>query len=869
MKKGFFCVLLAVIIVVSILPLTASAAEGTAINQSSFTNGLFTPGSGNYYLTEDVTGHITVSGNVTATLDLNGHVLKDVTGNDTAFAIKVNSGNTLTIIDSDPNNAHYFSYNKTSAWTWVESLPIGETVISLNDISDSTQNGSYILVPGGIITSKAAYRNGGNLNIGGSLIMNAGSVVGGSTGASGGGVYIDLGGNFIMNNGAKILGNYAGTSGGGILIAGDSNFTMNGGLIFGNSANSSGSAGGGVRVLGDGSKKTGTFIMNGGTISGNSANRAFGGGVRVDTTGVFFMKGGKISDNVAAKQGGGVYVEGAFTMTDGSITGNTANDGGGVCVTGSNASFNMSGGSVSSNTANQNGGGVYNNGTFKMTAGSIDRNMTDIEIATKGGGVYVGENGTFDMTDGSISGNCARQGGPVYVKGTFRAKDSKITENTSYHGGLYIDTLIPATMDHCQINANQGTWGAGFFISKGSITVTNSQITGNSAYSGGGGVEIENDSCTLTLIGGSVTGNTVTEVNGGLHKGAGIHFNKGTFIIKDEVNITNNKCNGVDSNIYLRKNDVIFDVAEINTKSSLGIFAAGAEDGSETAINITDGNDDTNYLNCFIVDNIPTTESASYGLKLDDNKQILLYQLPPHAHTFTYTANNGRLTATCTSGCTEGWDKTPLTLTLTAPASLDYDGNAKIFTFANGEAAAWEAAGLKLPTITYYQKYSGEGWYTQLKEAPINAGSDYMVEITAGKKAAQVTFTIRADYKVIIGMDQTVYTNATSAKFASNADFSKFDHVEVDSGIVANKYYTAESGSTVITLNQEYIKTLSIGEHTLTIVSKDGSASTTFMVDEPSPQTGDSTNLALLTMLLLSSAGMFLLLTVKAKKRRA
>ena len=117
-------------------------------------------------------------------------------------------------------------------------------------------------------------------------------------------------------------------------------------------------------------------------------------------------------------------------------------------------------------------------------------------------------------------------------------------------------------------------------------------------------------------------------------------------------------------------------------------------------------------------------------------------EVPAHTHAFTYAANNGKITATCTQGCDKGYDTTPLTLTLTAPSSLVYDGNAKVFTFADGEAAAWTGAGLELPTITYYQKYSGQGWYTQLNEVPVNAGGDYMAEIVVNNKAAQVKFTI-------------------------------------------------------------------------------------------------------------------------------
>ena len=114
---------------------------------------------------------------------------------------------------------------------------------------------------------------------------------------------------------------------------------------------------------------------------------------------------------------------------------------------------------------------------------------------------------------------------------------------------------------------------------------------------------------------------------------------------------------------------------------------------------------------------------------------------PVHTHAFTYTANNGKITATCVDGCDKGYDTNPLTLTLTAPTSLVYDGNAKAFTFADGEAAAWTGAGLELPTIYYYEK-KDYPFYMGIDSAPTDAGGDYMVEITVNKKAAQIYFTI-------------------------------------------------------------------------------------------------------------------------------
>ena len=147
------------------------------------------------------------------------------------------------------------------------------------------------------------------------------------------------------------------------------------------------------------------------------------------------------------------------------------------------------------------------------------------------------------------------------------------------------------------------------------------------------------------------------------------------------------------------------------------------------------------------------------------------------------------------------------------------------------------------------------------------------VSYTEGSETRTATQAITVNppkpvaYKIIIGANQTIYTDAYSALFASDADFSKFDHVEVDGKTVAKKYYTAESGSTVIIFNQDYIKTLRIGKHKLTIVSKDGSASANFMVEAPLPPTGDNTDPALLMMLLLASVGTILLTTAKARKK--
>lgn len=85
-------------------------------------------------------------------------------------------------------------------------------------------------------------------------------------------------------------------------------------------------------------------------------------------------------------------------------------------------------------------------------------------------------------------------------------------------------------------------------------------------------------------------------------------------------------------------------------------------------------------------------------------------------------------------------------------------------------------------------------------------------------------------YEVTEGANQEyIITKDSEAKFKINADFRMFDggKVYVDDELVDPNNYTAESGSTIITLKKEYVDKLSIGKHTLKVVFSDGGQATT------------------------------------------
>ena len=125
-------------------------------------------------------------------------------------------------------------------------------------------------------------------------------------------------------------------------------------------------------------------------------------------------------------------------------------------------------------------------------------------------------------------------------------------------------------------------------------------------------------------------------------------------------------------------------------------------------------------------------------------------------------------------------------------------------------------------------------------------------------------------YEVTEGANQKyTITKNNEAKFKINADFRLFDDgkVYVDNELVDPENYTAESGSTIITLKKEFVDTLSVGEHTLKVLFNDGGeAITTFnvarvTVPTDNPNTGDNIGFYIISGILsivgLAGAGIF------------
>ena len=115
------------------------------------------------------------------------------------------------------------------------------------------------------------------------------------------------------------------------------------------------------------------------------------------------------------------------------------------------------------------------------------------------------------------------------------------------------------------------------------------------------------------------------------------------------------------------------------------------------------------------------------------------------------------------------------------------------------------------------------------------------------------------DYRIIEG-DGSRWTvgDDSSVTMTANGPVGKFTGIEVDGEAVDAENYTVKSGSTVISLKPEYLSTLSVGNHTLTVIYTDGEASGGFEVlskDGPIiPQTGYNGVIALWITLLSIAA---------------
>jgi parallel beta-helix repeat protein/predicted outer membrane repeat protein len=270
-------------------------------------------------------------------------------------------------------------------------------------------------------------------------------------------------------------------------------------------------------------------------IDGNSLGSVvtFSGGVTTSAV----LDGFTIQNGLAEK-GGGIYCDSSSpTITNCTITGNSASSdysysGYGAGIYCDSSSSTITNCTISNNSGSNNGGGIYctESSSLTITDCTIAGNSAstiDIIIGGygEGGGIYCTESSSLTITDSKIKNNYGFHGsGGIYCSdsSSLSITDSTITGNSvsaRYIGGGIV--AYSATITNCTISNNY----AGGIYCSGSLTISNCTITGNHVvgyYGHGGGIIVDSDT-SPTITNCTISNNTA---NGFFYgHGGGIYIN--------------------------------------------------------------------------------------------------------------------------------------------------------------------------------------------------------------------------------------------------------------------------------------------------------------------------------------------------------
>lgn len=307
-----------------------------------------------------------------------------------------------------------------------------------------------------------------------------------------------------------------------------------------------------------------------GAIDAASDNGSVKNVINVNEGCVLNLKGGMITTAASLKPYGQVIrASGTVNISGGYIAGGNCDNGGwggGLCVTGTNASLNMTGGVIAANKA-ASGGGIYADPGAKLnlSGGVISGNATYDNVYNEGG-----------SPNNGYGGGVFAKGVNVNISGsaniTNNRVDSYINDSNIYNKGLLGGGGIASvdggtlTMEGGSVTANYskeagGGIYAGFWDRKIQFTMTGGTIAGNESLNGeGGGLRIAggNSPGMQAKIEASpnskiyITNNkTMTGVDcesggkrGGDWGGGGVFIQKGGRLNIFKTLITNNRAGG-------------------------------------------------------------------------------------------------------------------------------------------------------------------------------------------------------------------------------------------------------------------------------------------------------------------------------------
>ena len=364
-------------------------------------------------------------------------------------------------------------------------------------------------------------------------------------------------------------------------------------------------------------------------------------------------------------------------LTGGKVTGKGG--GGAIALDDQQCIFNMYGGEISGNNGNNYGGAIFRKfnanmpnttgGTFNMYGGTIKDNT-----AKNGGAFFSTTGGTINMTGGTISGNKATQsnndagGGAIYMRGNGKidiSGSAEITGNSSsLDGGAILMGWGEINISgSAKINSNTASrWGGAICLRQDSnqsttLNMRGGEISGNKANSEGGAVHVLDKQCQFFLYDGKITGNTSGdggaiylnqepswlimqggEISGNTAtgNGGGIYINpsnSGQLKVGNKPIVQNNTVSGKANNVYLPSGKTLTIEIGMSKGASIGVTTANTRYPVAFSNNYK-----KDYANYFFAD-----DANAHVEYRDDQKLYLVSGAVARPLTVTFDPNGGTL----------------------------------------------------------------------------------------------------------------------------------------------------------------------------------------------------------------------------------
>jgi parallel beta-helix repeat protein len=287
-----------------------------------------------------------------------------------------------------------------------------------------------------------------------------------------------------------------GQAGAGVLVRNGAAPTLRNLVIHGNSASGSG---GGVAV-----SHAADPLLDGVIVRNNSAQ--LGSGLALTRQGRATVRNSRFENNSATGSGsaGAVYVVSAseLTMQNSVVRGTSANNGGGVAISGG-STVQIIGGRIENNSAGNLGGGML----VREATLTVDGTTLAGNSGVYGGALSIsGANVT--LTNCTLQGNRAQQaGGAIRLLGNaqFVVDNCHFVDNRTadHSGGAIFSDQNPLVVRNSIFDGNWATVGAGIHLHispnavlEGNTFVNNRSIDGPAIYVTGGQVRLTGNTLT-------------------------------------------------------------------------------------------------------------------------------------------------------------------------------------------------------------------------------------------------------------------------------------------------------------------------------------------------------------------------------------